>query len=62
MTGHSRGFAFVYFNDMQAAKYAKDAAQGMIIDGQQVITVLTLIPFTFLPEQRRRTINTELFS
>jgi len=36
MTGHSRGFAFVYFDDVPAARYAKDAAQGMIINGQQI--------------------------
>lgn len=47
MTGHSRGFAFVYFNDMQAAKYAKDAAQGMIIDGQQLRVDFSLTTRTY---------------
>jgi len=36
MTGYSRGFGFVYFMDIQTAKYAKEAAQGMVIDNQQI--------------------------
>lgn len=36
MTGYSRGFAFIYFLDVDTAKYVKENAQGMYIDGQQV--------------------------
>jgi len=36
VTGFSRGFAFVYFHDVETAKYVKDSAQGLFIDGQQI--------------------------
>lgn len=36
VTGHSRGFAFVYFHEIHHAKYAKEASNGMLIDGQQI--------------------------
>jgi len=47
MTGHSRGFAFVYFHDLHAARYAKDAANGMLIDGQQIRVDYSLTTRTY---------------
>ena len=59
MTGHSRGFAFVYFHDLHAARYAKDAANGMLIDGQQVNWIeLLLKKYQWLsPDSKNKCLN-----
>jgi len=36
ITGFSRGFAFIYFHDLETAKYVKEAATGQLIDGQPI--------------------------
>merc|ERR1712013_495504 len=51
-TGNSRGFAFVEYNDVDAAKKARESNQGADIDGRNVNIVFATPRESFTPGGR----------